>query len=142
MLIIHSILVMERYNTEECGWGGGDCNWFNVLYPECRVDNPYGTDDGRCDRAYNTEECGWDGGNCVVPGYPNCCHVDLLDRISDGKCSHVPYIAEECGWDGGDCLNDGLPNCHVVCLNCIGDGVCNGAYKMEERLPVRIDYLG
>eukprot|EP00562_Extubocellulus_spinifer_P015332 CAMPEP_0178575986 /NCGR_PEP_ID=MMETSP0697-20121206/20205_1 /TAXON_ID=265572 /ORGANISM="Extubocellulus spinifer, Strain CCMP396" /LENGTH=60 /DNA_ID=CAMNT_0020211131 /DNA_START=27 /DNA_END=206 /DNA_ORIENTATION=- len=53
----------EGYNTEECGWDGGDC----VVegYPDCHVDNPSLIADGECDEGdYNTEECGWDGGDC------------------------------------------------------------------------------
>ena len=29
----------KKYNTEDCGWDGGD-DKFNEKYPDCRVDYP------------------------------------------------------------------------------------------------------
>ena len=81
----------EPYNTEECGWDGGDCVHCNATYfgpnctlhyPNCFVPVPDFIGDGVCDgEPYNTTECGWDGGDCCLPGYfgltctlhyPNC----------------------------------------------------------------------
>ena len=38
------------YNTAECGWDGGDCDWFfNEKYPNCKVAHPSWIEDERCD---------------------------------------------------------------------------------------------
>ena len=55
------------FNTEECGWDGGDCVVKD--YPKCKGVDPNWIGDGRCDNhaPFNTEECGWDGGDCPTP---------------------------------------------------------------------------
>jgi hypothetical protein len=64
------------YNTEECGWDGGDCpaaaGFFGL---DCKVPVPQWIGDGECHSStilgsswgdsktielYNTEECGWE----------------------------------------------------------------------------------
>ena len=107
-----------QYNTEDCGWDGGDC------LSNCHVDNPEWIGDGFCNGGgYNTEECGWDGDDCVVEGYPDC-HVVRPQWIGDGSCDGGKYNTRECGWDGGDCLSNA--NCHVDNPEWVGDGFCNG----------------
>ena len=89
------------YNTEECGFDGGDCDACNT-----RVDNILSVGDGKCDGgAYNTEECGFDGGDCedFNSDYPDC-DVDYPYWIGSGVCSGPKYNTTECGYDGGDCL--------------------------------------
>jgi len=56
------------YNTEECGWDGGDCDLYNSLV-DCTVDYPELLNNGDCNDyvPYNTEACGWDGGDCTPP---------------------------------------------------------------------------
>jgi hypothetical protein len=64
------------FNTEECGWDGGDCircNNDGYFGPYCNLD------------------------------YPNCSVPDQA-WIGDDYCNGEPYNTEECGWDGGDCL--------------------------------------
>ena len=97
----------DNFNTEECGWDGGDC--IISEYPDCHVDYPTSIGNGVCDvdyngaKSYNTEECGWDGGDCIAPaGYPDC-HVDNpTSWLGDGHCDEG-YNTELCGFDGGDC---------------------------------------
>jgi len=57
------------YNTEECGFDGGDCFSNNTSlqtdYPKCtQVQYSPWYNDGVCDYQLNTEECGFDGGDC------------------------------------------------------------------------------
>ena len=137
------------YNTEECGWDGGDCIEFNTNYPNCTVDSPYFIGNGYCGGwEYNTEECGWDGGDCIEfnEKYPDC-HVDYPQYIDPqyiggGICHHwkTGYNTEECGWDGGDCLIEGHPDCHVVDYWKIGDGKCH--YWEKEYNSLECGYDG
>ncbi|GFH52428.1 hypothetical protein CTEN210_08904 [Chaetoceros tenuissimus] len=122
-----------EYNTEVCGWDGGDCEV--VGYPDCHVEDPSWIGDGGCDGGeYNTVECGWDGGDCEVEGYPDC-HVDNSTWIGDGGCDAGKYNTEDCGWDGEDCIdfNTNYPNCDVEYPFYIGDGECDaGKYNTED----------
>ena len=119
------------YNTEGCGWDGGDC-LNETHFPNCTGIDPARLRDKTCDGGnYNTEECGWDGGDCLIRDYPNC-HVDIPDRVRDERCD-ADANTEECGWDGGDCdslnveLWKTLPNCtQGIDPRQIKDSICNG----------------
>ena len=125
------------YNTEECGWDGGDCLTLKAVdgFPDCRVVKPERIGDGYCDEfrsdgtpyPYNTLECGWDGGDCPEhPDWPGC-HVRDIEWIGNGSCQAFDnYNTAECGYDGGDCLdfNEKYPNCKVFYAEVIGDGQC------------------
>jgi len=132
------------YNTEACGWDGGDCC-------ECTC----------TDGAYT---CGYVGYNCLDPNAgvpPNCdgpiqsceladfaglcsaiapdmvpaciymaavesqdCDVPYPDYIGDGYCDGAaPYNTAACNWDGGDCCpgtcTDGAYTCGYVGYNCL-----------------------
>merc|ERR1712071_123923 len=119
------------YNTQECGWDGGDClfdvsdtpsgtptyepsntqsaaptEFVNENDSNCRVDCLTCIGNGVCDGGdYNTLDCGYDGGDCIEFNniYPNC-HVHITRWIGDGKCDGGEYDTQECGWDGGDCV--------------------------------------
>ena len=53
------------YDTEECGWDGGDCTHFRLQFPQCEISAPYLIGNNQCQLGqYNTAECGWDGGDC------------------------------------------------------------------------------
>lgn len=54
------------YNTEKCGWDGGDCISFNEKYPNCTAQIPDLIGDGSCNNLfpYYSEECGWDEDDC------------------------------------------------------------------------------
>ena len=129
------------YNTEACGWDGGDCLEFTEKYPDCNVERPYRVGDGKCHGAasgYNTPECGFDGGDCVEfdLNYPNCT-VDRPDWIGDGECDGAQYNTAACGFDGGDCegvpplVVDNLPDCFVTQPYKVGDGFCQGENNVE-----------
>jgi LNR domain len=114
----------QPFNTEECGWDGGDCircndgyfgPYCDLDYPNCSIPDPAWIGDSGCDGLpYNVEECGWDGGDCCAPGYfgRNCevtgypnCSAAIPNWIGDGECDEEGnYNTTECGWDGRDCL--------------------------------------
>jgi len=78
------------YDSEECGWDGGDCKQINDPcsgHFECR-----------------SSFCSPRSSTCVEfeEEYPGC-DVEIQYWVGDGKCDGSPYASEECGWDGGDC---------------------------------------
>ena len=133
-----------KSNILQCGYEGGDCDEFNLRYPNCRIYYPYLIGDGLCDFEYNMEECGYDGGDCVVFNnelhltYPNCSHPGVYPPvIGDGFC-HINQNREECGFDGGDCdeVNkefNKYPRCKVKYPFFIGDGICHGGEYINEE---------
>jgi hypothetical protein len=86
------------YNSEGCGWDGGDC------CPETCVSATY--------------PCGNNGYYCLNPGANSAaptplpptrsptlegCAVSEAAQIGDGFCDLGAYNTEACLWDGGDC---------------------------------------
>lgn len=113
-----------KYNSEECGWDGGDCTEFNEMYPGCEVEDVRDVGNGKCNvigeeqkkrleeegvlkaNTYNVMECGWDGGDCTEFNemYPGCKADHLcVECLGDGEC-HEHQNTPECKNDGGDCL--------------------------------------
>merc|ERR1712071_389892 len=95
------------YNTEECGFDGGDCipEAINISdgldYSQCFVPIPSWVGDGICDpEPYYTPECNYDGGDCGYPG----CNVTFDFYLGDNICDGPEYNTEVCFYDGGDCL--------------------------------------
>ena len=132
-----------KYNTEECGWDGGDCILYNAL-TNCNVSLPSFIGNGVCDGdEYNTEDCEWDGGDCLEfnEKYPDC-HVDLMHELGNGRCDGRPgdYNTILCGWEDGDCRveNEKLWRTYPDCKGgidprLVGDGYCHGgAYNTAE----------
>jgi len=98
------------YNTDACGWDGGDC-----CVCTC-TDDDY--------------TCGSNGYNCLDPDVPpNCsggvgeCNVPIPDWVGDGYCDGPPYNTAACNWDGGDCCpltcTDGAYTCGTNGYNCL-----------------------
>jgi len=126
------------YNTEECGFDGGDCldlnNQLKEKYNNCVVQNPWWVGDGFCHGgAYNTEDCSYDGGDC------DSCSVLIKSNIGDGICDDSSYNSKSCGFDGLDCEEFNIqqqhnyPNCSVTNIGWISDGTCNGGeYTAQE----------
>ena len=127
-------------NLPECRNDGGDCDWFNMNYPDCEVPDPEKINNGKCDRnytcthnnniitgSYNSKVCGWDGGDCLLEQYPNC-HVRVPGMIGDGKCDGGEYNKAECDYDGGDCKSFNQmfgENCTVKDPWSIGNEECD-----------------
>ena len=127
-----------EYNTQECGYDGGDCQNYNEKYPDCDVEFPSLLGNGYCNgRAYNTEACGYDDGDCLDKKElaESNCNVDRPDLLGDGICHGREYNTEECNWDAGDCLefNIEYPNCDVEFPELIANGWCSGGeYDVED----------
>eukprot|EP00979_Chaetoceros_neogracilis_P003242 scaffold573_cov309-Chaetoceros_neogracile.AAC.1 len=126
------------YNTEECGFDGGDCETYNS-YLNCTVEYPGRIGSGYCDDGdYNTEECGFDGGDCETYNSYTNCTVENPGMIGSGYCDdgdyNIGYNTEECGFDGGDCETyNSYLNCTVEYPGKIGSGYCHGGdYNTEE----------
>jgi hypothetical protein len=85
------------YNTESCGYDGGDC-----CEGSCTLDDPFGI-------------CGYNGYECVDPDYYDPwhsasysyeyaeCEVSHPEWIGDLWCDYGDYNTFPCGFDGGDC---------------------------------------
>ena len=135
-----------EYNTEKCGFDGGDCvvpmlvgslESFLKKYPNCTADAAvFFLGNGKCDGVeYNNEQCGYDDGDCIEfnEKHPDC-PVEDIDSIGDGTCESE-YNTEGCGYDGGDCdkFNEMYPECKVDFPVYVGDGSCDGEkYNTEE----------
>lgn len=159
---LHETMDLERigdgicdggvYNTEACGFEGGDCE------DACDVStHAYYLADGYCQgfSNYNTRECGYDHGDCLEfnAKYPDC-HVKLPEKIGDGTCDEKfnggVYFTKECGYDGGDCWKPvpGYPECHTNHPEWVGDGVCNPHLARPEcghdggDCTIQIDFFG
>lgn len=133
----------QEYNTETCGWDGGDCLEENETNPPPGWPVPGGRDAGAGDDDDEDED-----------EYPDC-PVDYSNRrrwIGNGHCNPILNTAE-CGWDGGDCLEsneanppleprtagdgdeDEYPDCQVQYAHrqkWIGNGYCNDILNTPE----------
>ena len=57
------------YNTEVCGYDGGDCLAWNAKFPDCNIDQLDQVSNQFCQESGNFIECGWDGGDCLIVSY-------------------------------------------------------------------------
>ena len=83
-----------NYNTEECGWDGGDC--IIEENKDCHTDfgdNPFEIiGDGICNEKYNIEACGYDEGDCCLKTVQNISKT----LLGDGEC-HPEFNIPQCG---------------------------------------------
>lgn len=129
--------IAGSYNSEACGWDGGDCkeanDQFSKSWPSCNVGYGFSSliGDGVCNGAeFFSEECGWEDKDC------DKCPASNLTLIGDGKCDGGLYNSLECGFDGRDCIefNKRYPNCvgSIEHPYLIANGECDGdGYNTE-----------
>ena len=138
-------IAQKPYNTEQCGWDGGDCcqetcrstekllcgftnnNTVRVGFPQCKdprvclATDPRRLGDGLCDNAYNSLNCNWDGGDCC-------------SQTCEDSAEH------ECGFNPNN-VEIGFPNCldHLICNvrdpAIIGDGHCHAGNVTGANVP-------
>jgi hypothetical protein len=96
------------YNTEECGYDGGDC-----CKGTCDVGSIFG-----CTAKKESQfgDYGPFGFYCVDPSQEDsidrsACAVVEKDKIGDGMCN-PEYNTAECNYDGGDCCKDSCDTIH------------------------------
>jgi len=98
----------SEFNKIECSYDSGDCEQFNLNYPDCKnVTFPNKVGDGICDgKEYNAKACEFDGGDCIKfnTQYPLCREAHEPEKVGDGNCN-AEYNNEECSWDGGALWN-------------------------------------
>ena len=72
------------YNTEECGWDGGDCVELNTKYPNCHAANPSNIGDGYCEIVEDRTLKHADGTVEIAPIDSirvDCCSVMTMSKV-------------------------------------------------------------
>jgi hypothetical protein len=104
---------VSPYNTEACGYDGGDCcaNTCQDGPYECGVEAPFDCQDPS---QPTTPPSPTQPPLDVI--YPNCI-VEIPEWVGDGWCdSDGDYNTEACGYDGGDCCeNTCVSNGEIEC---------------------------
>lgn len=115
------------YNSAECKYDGGDCEFFLETYKHCSAERTEWINDTICENfaPYNTADCGYDGGDCLITNsmYPDC-KAPYPSYIGDGYCDGPLWNSEECGFDGGDCISFMYPQCEAFDYFELGNGRC------------------
>ena len=91
------------FNVIQCGYDGGDCEDFNSMYPDCKVEDASRIANGICDGfPYNSHECRLDGGDCRPDAI--YCDSSKPGSLGDGVCDEN-LNTHECFYDKGDCID-------------------------------------
>ena len=75
----------NNFNSEICGFYGGDCIEFNGMYPGCFPDEPSKVGDGTCDEENNNAACNFDGNDCRPVLFQYGKEVSIADYRADTK---------------------------------------------------------
>jgi len=123
------------YNTEACGWDGGDC-----CRKTCNPDSPFGC---KTKEGGDLGEYGPFGFFCLDPSQgddvidSNRCNGVERERIGDGKCNPM-YNTAECNFDGGDCCEETCDNVFAFypCGSGMQSYVCmDPRFKVDTAAP-------
>ena len=120
----------EPYNTEACGWDGGDCCVGTCVDRdyECGVPVPFNCQDPSQPTTPPTEPPTLPPPPPPPIDYPNC-QVEIPEYVGDGWCdSEGGYNTEACGWDGGDC-------CESTCVDGAFECGVNAPYDCQDPSP-------
>ena len=90
------------YNTDACGYDGGDCIEINARYGKCTLEYPNWAGNTIC----------WDN------WYVNYT-VDDPSSVGNGWCNGGKYMSPECGY---------APKSHAMLPMCSGCGILQSGY--------------
>lgn len=136
-----------EFNNENCNFDHGDCEIFNLMYPNCDVQNPYNVGNGHCDEGYNVTECDYDGGDCLsAKSYSDCvssCEEDETTDPPENDPNSKYYSWLNCGsTDQACCMDCAQEHGVLTCIDNCDDGNNASAYTMcKENCGYKTNFI-